>query len=241
MTNIHFLQILLLRSADELPISYFQWHVSECMDYTLGIQICEQKVERLVYMGLISDLSCSDHEDPCEWNGVHCQEGLPHTVNWQSKIHLRIKTIDWLPGCLERVHFQDIRIGTTINTRFLPRDLWYCNMCKCGLTGTLDLSTLPMEIEEIHFRSNKLTGGLNLCQLPSSLRVADLALNPFGGVRLLNAKLPVKLIAIHIFSLHQELSIKCIDSRKRDKRIRKTMRAVASDARKEMLFGEDNK
>ena len=203
-------------------------YILESMEFVMGIYNTVEKKRKLVDMQLLGPLS--DYSGPCDWIGVKCESLIPHAIIWQSKGGLRIKTLDWLPFCLEVIHFRDIRIGTTMNSRLLPRDLWYCNMWACGLFGAIDLYALPENIEELHLRNNKFSGDVKVSQLPAKIRLIDIAMNPLSTISVLNKKLPEGLVAIHVLGSQKGFRVKCKDSKKIDKRLKITMQPVKSEA-----------
>ena len=190
----------------------------ECLFKLLGISRNERFAKTLIEMGL-----CDNETqvlNPCDWNGIQCDEGIINDMNWGGMWNAYIAFhIEWIPSTVRMLNMDGVWVRSSIETRFLPAKMYFCSMDKCQIHGSINLKTLPSCLEEILMRNNQIKGTVRLTDLPKGICKIDLSNNPIKAVIVSQVKLPHALKYAHFHNPQKKVKIISLDSKYPDIRV----------------------
>uniref|UniRef100_A0A7S4KHV5 Uncharacterized protein n=1 Tax=Paramoeba aestuarina TaxID=180227 RepID=A0A7S4KHV5_9EUKA len=173
-------------------------------------------------------------ENACQWEGVSCDENsIIRCLEWENKewdrpesakFRLSYMFLRFLPPTLVKVaikHQPWLESGfqkDDVNTRCFPRRAVDVALVACKLTGTIDMTCLPVNLMVLILRQNRLYGTILLKHLPPTLETVDLQGNPIDRVIVSNDSLPMGLKQINFLS-HGKIVIEESDHRPVDDRV----------------------
>ena len=173
--------------------------------------LSHQTLLELLLPDLSKKSACTDSKgspiDITEWNGlifnVHHEvsEISWNKNNWdiQGSIDLEwlpptVLSIDiqcnmrglfdasYLPECLTKCILSWNKLKGSLDTSALPRELTDLDLNENGLSGTIDWASLPTSLRRISlYRNQQFSGSVNLCSLPQTLELLNIADNAFTG------------------------------------------------------------
>ena len=115
----------------------------------------------------------------CEWPGVQCNaqevvEKLLFNIPLGSHFAL-----EWAPHTVRSltITLGSARKDFAFHTRLLPKELRFCMIHNCALSGEFEMRTLPENLVSISVRKNRLRGIVCLVDIPAALRTVDLRNN----------------------------------------------------------------
>ena len=122
--------------------------------------------------------------DVCEWIAISCDEvGNVNDLTFENEEPLSgTLNLDFLPPKLISVaicHHEGIT--GTIDMTSLPHFLKNCRFYCCSYTGSCVLTDLPSSLSEVDVGYNLMSGTLDLTKLPESLTDIDVSYNRFTG------------------------------------------------------------
>ena len=132
---------------------------------------------------LFTDISEGFMREMCPDPDVHTNRSLyTHMRGVTVDIHCRVESIafnglgdigqmhlEHLPNTVQRLEVIACDQCFSVETRYLPRKLEYCNLSHNKIYGSLDLTALPTRMTEFDMRSNRITGKVNILRLPNTM------------------------------------------------------------------------
>ena len=91
---------------------------------------------------------------------------------------------------------------------------------QVGLCCSINLHTLPAEIEEPHISEAMLQGEVSLLNLPQSMRIFHLASHDFSKIYVQNSALPRGFERPHFGGKWKKVKFTCLDDKEVDTRVR---------------------
>uniref|UniRef100_A0A7S4KUA1 Leucine-rich repeat-containing N-terminal plant-type domain-containing protein n=1 Tax=Paramoeba aestuarina TaxID=180227 RepID=A0A7S4KUA1_9EUKA len=120
----------------------------------------------------------------CDWRGVTCDQYRVVGIEWNpemptNSVELAQCMMQWLPPTLRRIDISEQTACTRgkFSTRYFPRAAARINFYGNGHIGSLDLMTLPPNIEYLMIANNKLQGPVVLTRLPPTLAYLNVSCN----------------------------------------------------------------
>ena len=117
--------------------------------------------------------------DLCSWRGLTCVEGFITEMvykfmfrnNSQQLLHGKPRDFDmaFIPPTVQNLRIQSCVQHGYLDTRNFPREARYIDLNYNHFRGVLDLTALPVHLEDFRCAGNSLIGPISLTQLPQSL------------------------------------------------------------------------
>ena len=120
-----------------------------------------------------------NHLPVCEWPSVQCDaKEVVEKLLFDSPVGPHF-ALEWTPHTVRSltITYGCARKDFSFHTRLLPKDLRFCMIHNCALSGEFEMRTLPENLVSISVRKNRLRGIVCLIDIPASLRRVDLRNN----------------------------------------------------------------
>ena len=129
--------------------------------------------------------------DACDkWDGVLCDAGCVIQILHKSFHNLGNVSFQYLPSTVRTLDVRLCLQRFQVNTRLLPIDLVHLHLNANAIYGTLNLCTLPPRVTVFDIPFNRIQGPIRLLDLPSGLRILNLASNAIRQDAVLCGDLP---------------------------------------------------
>jgi len=137
------------------------------------------------------ELICGSTEEPVDieqWEGLEYVQEQPvdaaekrFNVDW-SYFNL-VGTIDlrWLPPTAISLDVYDNKLSGSMDLTVLPLSVEWLILERNAFSGEIDLRHLPTKIQHLNVSYNQLSGSLELGKLPNSMQEFHLGANRFSG------------------------------------------------------------
>ena len=134
----------------------------------------------LLSLSFVQEISYGkSHADVCSgdgrgsWFGIACFEGRVEVVHYNqlSKGNFQI---EFLPQCVEMIIITECQQCYALDTRSLPQNLRDLNFSSNKLYGSLNLRCLPGHLYRLNVRNNKFTGAVTTRFLPDTLALLNM-------------------------------------------------------------------
>ena len=172
------------------------------------------------------------HSDACLWMGVTCENEIVRRIEWGDNAPMSFRwsdefleapnsfRIEFVPPTVVHLDMNGLYINAEFETRALPRELVDLELIQCGLMGTVNCQTLPLNLRSMMCQTNQLQGTILLSGLPRGLKQLSLAGNPLQKVFVDNSDLPEAFEWGVFSSGDKKVKIASLDGKKVDKRVR---------------------
>mmetsp|Transcript_6834 Transcript_6834/g.10346 ORF Transcript_6834/g.10346 Transcript_6834/m.10346 type:complete len:212 (-) Transcript_6834:20-655(-) len=160
-------------------------HILSSVDQSLGRVDKASFTQQTLMEILIENIEVQDSivhgESITQWFGVSMRNDSVDTIRW---LGVRLGgSIDfrWLPPTLTSINaVKNDFSGETCLTE-LPPTLQVFNISENHFCGSLDLTTLPESLTSMCVSGNNFSGSIDLTKLPKSLASLSLQSNPLDG------------------------------------------------------------
>ena len=137
--------------------------------------------------------------DICDWIGIHCTNGIMNQIRYTAK---SVGNFDlaYVPGSVVTLSLFACNQHYYIETRYLPRKSKNITLERNMISGTVNLTTLPYNLQVLNLRENKIMGPIDLTNLPPRLHVVDLSKNSIRQAIIYYDNIPRQIQRIALWS-----------------------------------------
>ena len=188
-----FLVLPIFLSADSASIMHINWQ-----NKLMGRFFADISTSHLLKLSGNS-FSVNGPNDYCNglWAHISCEDARITRIHY-SDLRVRNFRLHELPPTIEFLSIDNCYQTGTFLTRNLPRALVSLSLVQNGLSGRLDLTTLPEDLEIALFWGNRFTGPICLCHLPKRLGYLEVHANEIAQEVVWYDNLPPGIVYIRL-------------------------------------------
>mmetsp|Transcript_39519 Transcript_39519/g.62487 ORF Transcript_39519/g.62487 Transcript_39519/m.62487 type:complete len:214 (+) Transcript_39519:38-679(+) len=119
----------------------------------------------------------------CTWEGVTCEQQIVRQIAWACLRKEFVGNSSWMSNSTITFHAYNSAFQSPFVTRHLPQYLEVCRITYSKITGSLDIHQLPKSLKILELQGNRFEGTVSIFDIPPEMMKINIKYNAISEVQ----------------------------------------------------------